>query len=53
FFYNTPKKLLFTMPENVSPGKYCFILRTRCSGYSKHERKDLIETVSSAFELIA
>lgn len=53
FFYNTPKKLLFTMPENVSPGKYCFILRTRCSGYSKHERKDLIETVSAAFELIA
>ena len=53
FFYNTPKKLLFTMPEGIPPGKYCFILRTRCSGYSKHERKDLIETVSSSFELVA
>lgn len=53
FFYNTRKKLLFTMPESVSPGKYCFILRTRCSGYSKYERKTLIETVSSSFELLA
>lgn len=53
FFYNTPTKLLFTMPESMLPGKYCFILRTRCSGYSKHERKGLIETVSASFELVA
>lgn len=53
FFYNTPKKLLFTLPSGIAIGKYCFILRTRCSGYSKHERKDLIETVSFSFEVIA
>lgn len=53
FFYNTPKKLLFTMPDSISPGRYCFVLRTRCSGYSKHERKNLIETVSGSFELLA
>ena len=53
FFCNTPKKLLLTMPESIVPGKYCFVLRTRCAGYSKHERKDLIETVSSSFELVA
>ena len=54
FFYNTPSKLLFTLPNELeSDGSYCFVLRTRCSGYSKHERKSLIQTVTQSFRVTA
>lgn len=54
FFYNMPSKLLFTLPDNLEAGsRYCFVLRTRCSGYSKHERKQLIQTVMQSFTVAA
>lgn len=54
FFYNMPSKLLFTLPGNLEAGsRYCFVLRTRCSGYSKHERRQLIQTVTQSFTVAA
>lgn len=54
FFYNTPSKLLFTLPQGLAPdGSYCFVLRTRCLGYSKRERKSLIQTVTQSFKVTA
>ncbi len=51
FFCNTPSKLIFTLPKDLEDGgRYCFVLRTRCSGYSKHERKTLIQTVTQSFK---
>lgn len=54
FFCNTSKNLVFTLPEGLEAGrKYCFVLKTRCIGYSKRERKFALQMVTPNFEVVA
>lgn len=54
FFLNTSKNLVFTLPEGLEAGtKYRFVLKTRCIGYSKRERKLLLQAATPSFEIVA
>ena len=54
FFMNTSKNLMFTLPEGLeAETKYCFVLKTRCIGYSKHERKRILQTTTPSFKVVA
>lgn len=44
--YNLPSKLLFSIPQSVTAGKYRIIVRTRYAGKTNYERKYLVETES-------
>ncbi len=54
FFLNTSKNLVFTLPEGLEPGtRYRFVLKTRCIGYSKHERKRILQAETPSFKVLA
>lgn len=54
FFINTSKNLVFALPEGLEAEiKYCFVLKTRRIGYSKHERKFILQTVTPSFKVVA
>lgn len=53
FFLNTSKNLIFALPEGLEADtKYRFVLRTRRIGYSKHERKDILQAVTPTFTVL-
>lgn len=50
---NTPKKLDFFLPLNVSPGEsYCIVLRTKYSTGVKGERKQILQAVSLPISIV-
>ncbi|MCR5080637.1 MAG: DUF4469 domain-containing protein [Treponema sp.] len=49
--YNLPSKLLFSIPQSISGGKYKIIVRTRYAGKSAYERKYLVEAISEIVEI--
>ncbi|CAM4308038.1 HU family DNA-binding protein [Treponema peruense] len=52
--YNTPSKLLFTVPDSVvADNSYKIVIRTHCAGRSGYERKELIETISDTVTVTA
>lgn len=54
FFINTSKNLVFTLPEGLESGReYCFVLRTRLVGYSKYERKVILQATTPSFKVVA
>lgn len=54
FFLNTSKNLIFALPEDLEAGtKYCFVLKTRCIGYSKRERRLVLQATTPSFEVVA
>lgn len=54
FFTNTSKNLVFALPEGLeAETKYCFVLKTRRIGYSKHERKRILQTATPSFKVVA
>ncbi|MCH5289792.1 MAG: DUF4469 domain-containing protein [Treponema sp.] len=44
--YNLPSKLLFALPASAAAGRYRIVVRTRYTGKSSRERKELLEAVS-------
>lgn len=54
FFMNTSKNLMFTLPEGLeTETKYCFVLKTRRVGYSKRDRKFILQTTTPSFKVVA
>lgn len=54
FFMNTSKNLMFTLPEGLeAETQYCFVLKTRCIGYSKRERKFILQGTTPSFKVVA
>lgn len=51
FLYNLPRKLMFTLPDDLAEGKYVFVLRTKCSGGTKRCRKEMLQGVSQVFSV--
>lgn len=50
--YNLPSKLLFSLPENVTNGKYKILVSTRYAGKGGYKRKYLMETISETVEVV-
>ena len=46
FIFNTPSKLLFSLPKSLEAGKYKIVIRSHFAGKSAYERKYIIETIS-------
>lgn len=54
FFINTSKNLVFALPEGLEAGtRYRFVLKTRCIGYSKRERKLILQAETPSFKVLA
>lgn len=48
---NKPGTLVFPLPKTLEGGTYRLVLKTRCISHLKYERKEIITTVSDAFEI--